>query len=263
MRGRANGERYRIYLWQPPDEVPLEGLPVIYVLDALAQFATFADTLQRVSRRPEGTGIRPAVLVGIDFAETPATSHAARQRDYTPGPCRLEPEAGPSHGGAPAFLEFLEHELMAKIERELPVDTTRRGLFGHSLAGYFCLWSLVTRPGLFAYHFAISPSLWWDTEAIEAGLTRLTGTPHEPRAYLAVGGWEGPFAPWQRASSTLPAQIERRARRAMAENARAFCNGLRDRLPPDHVRFDLIDGEDHASIVAPAIHRALRFMGGF
>ena len=41
----------------------------------------------------------------------------------------------PNSGGAPAFLDFLEHELIPFIDRTYRTNTSDRGLLGHSLGG--------------------------------------------------------------------------------------------------------------------------------
>ena len=63
-------------------------------------------------------------------------------------------------GGAAAFLEFIEKELVPHVEANYPV-TQFRTLIGHSYGGLFTLFALAERPALFNYYLAIDPSMDW------------------------------------------------------------------------------------------------------
>ena len=64
-----------------------------------------------------------------------------------------------SGGGAPAFLDFLEHELIPFIDHTYRTNPSDRGLLGHSMGGEFALYALEQRPGLFQRIVAASPAL--------------------------------------------------------------------------------------------------------
>lgn len=250
IRARANDALYRVQIQLPQGPAPAAGFPLVYVLDGNDLFINVADTVRRTSRRPESTGIAPMIVIGVG-RDAPGAD--ARRRDYTPGACRTESVPG-THGGATVFFDFLSTQLAPMIETGLPVNPAQRGLLGHSLSGYFCLWAQAHQPDAFASVAAISPSIWWDPDALRPPAP----DPHA-RTYLAAGQWEGEPAPWQQALATDPAGLARRQQRHLTGRIRDLADALARSRGTDRVRFDLLAGEDHASVVAPAVTRALRF----
>lgn len=258
-RADANGVDYRVQVWRPESPPPPAGFPLLCVLDAEVTFARCAETLRTASRRTQATGIQPSVLVGIAQADA---LPASRWRDYTAGPS--SDAAVHAGGGAAQFLHFLSQQVLPAIESAVPVDAARRGLLGHSLAGYFSVWVLGQQASPFSCCMAVSPSIWWDEprlrESLGRGLPPAAGE-QARRCYLAVGEWEEPPAPWQRQIAGDPAWRARRAERRMIGNVQELAALLRTRLSADAVQLDLLPGEDHLSALLPAMSRALRFFG--
>jgi predicted alpha/beta superfamily hydrolase len=106
------------------------------------------------------------IIIGISNAEN-------RTRDLTPPKFVEEQRANSSdpmavamtpnaimEGGAPAFLDFIENELIPYVEVNYPV-TNFRTLIGHSYGGLFTIYTLSERPSLFNYYLAIDPSMNW------------------------------------------------------------------------------------------------------
>ncbi|MBL3615547.1 alpha/beta hydrolase, partial [Bacillus sp. RHFS18] len=81
MRSKG-GRTYRIFVSFPQEEPPASGFPVIYLLDANSVFGTMAEALRVQSRRPEKTGVVPAVIVGIGYP-TDQPFSAERHSDFT------------------------------------------------------------------------------------------------------------------------------------------------------------------------------------
>ncbi len=241
VQAQANGATYRIGLWLPPGDAPAGGFPAVYVLDANALFASFVEAVRRCSRRPDATGVVPMAVVGIAPDDDALFPASLRERDFA---------------GGPGFLSFLADELAPSLERELPLNATRRMLFGHSLAGYFVLEALAARPATFATWAAISPSIWWDEPGLRA---RLAAVQPGPRVLIGVGEWEASLAPWQRRQPGHEALVARRAQRRMLENAQALAQQLQGLLGPERTLFRVFPEEDHASVVMVACQRALRF----
>ena len=189
---RAGGPPWRIFLAVPDAPPPPAGFPAIYLLDANAGFATFAETLRRGSVRSRATGIVPAVLVGIGYPATDSYDRERRTFDFTAGP-GVEGGARAT-GGRDAFLAFIEHELKPLVARLCPVDPARQTLFGHSLGGFFALDVLARDARAFRNYVAVSPSIWWDEPRLVAGLGAArpaAGT----RLAVLVGEWEQALAP--------------------------------------------------------------------
>lgn len=130
--------------------------PVIYLLDARAQFLALTGTLHSMSSGLNGNyRIPEAIVVAIPNTD--------RIRDFTPSPSNTE-ELGEefiTSGGAANFLDFLEQELVPRIESEYRV-IKHRTLVGHSLGGLLGIASLIERPKLFDAYLIIDPSLWWN-----------------------------------------------------------------------------------------------------
>ena len=213
------------------------------MLDAEGCFETAVEALQRMSRRSDATGVQPLVLIGLSAsARAPEARH--RERDFGP------------RGASSAFADFIETQLLPSVAAQAPVDRTAMTIFGHSLGGYFSLWTLAHRPHLFAATAAISPSIWWDAGALRETLTstRLS----DQRILLCVGEWEDILPPWQDARADSDSVRQRRSDRQMVRRAHDLAERLTARLGSDKVQYRLLAEEDHASIVSVAIPRALR-----
>lgn len=252
--GHVPGEAYRVDLAIPAGPAPSEGWPAIYLLDASGCFATCVEALRRMSRRPDATGVGPAVVVGLSPPDG-GYDVPRRQRDFTT-PRPDAPDDGGATGGAPAFLDFIIQTVKPFVAARAALAPDRGTLFGHSLAGYFALWVLGHRPDAFRNYAAVSPSVWWDKAGLFAAASQLDGG--DRRALVAVGAWEDTLPPWQRAAPGSAEVAARRGARGMVENARAMSDRLAAALGPERVTFTLLADEDHASIVSAAIPRALR-----
>jgi predicted alpha/beta superfamily hydrolase len=128
--------------------------PVVYLLDGNAHFHHTTGVAQFLAAQ----GRMPRVIVV-------AIPNTDRTRDLTPRTRTDTTSAFPTAGGADNFLRFLQDELTPFIDgayRTAPY----RILIGHSFGGLFVAYALLTQPDLFDAHIAISPSLWWDNEAL-------------------------------------------------------------------------------------------------
>ncbi len=263
-----DGYPYRILLAHPEVEAPPTGFPTIYVLDGDAIFATVVEAMRIRSRRPDVTRVSPAVVVGIAHSVETPYDRQRRRYDYTPGP-----EAGglpvgraedASHvGGGGDFLDFLERIVIPAVASRAEVDTRRRYLFGHSLAGLLALHA-VERRELFAAHGAASPSVWWNPDLLERTIRLLpSGAPDvpRPRILITVGEYEERLAEWERSD---PAAIQtelRRASRRMVSGAGEIAETFTDAGFTTH--FEVFAGENHASSLLLSINRFLPFaLGG-
>jgi predicted alpha/beta superfamily hydrolase len=103
----------------------------------------------------------PVIIVNIGHGQN-VNPMPLRARDFTP--TRAEPE--PTSGGAAAFLDFLEHEIIPLVDRTYRTIPTDRGLLGHSYGGLFAIYALEQRPELFQRIVAASPTLDWDDDLL-------------------------------------------------------------------------------------------------
>jgi predicted alpha/beta superfamily hydrolase len=131
-----------------------EPLPVLYLTDGpghINEVGGIIDFLVDNGRMP------PLIVVGI--------ANTDRTRDLTPSHSDEKDSAGketvPTSGGGDRFIDFIQTELMAEIEKRYRTAPYRI-FVGHSLGGLMAIHILVTRPDMFQAYIAVSPSLWWD-----------------------------------------------------------------------------------------------------
>lgn len=269
MQSRASGAEYVIFISTPSQPPPPAGHPVIYLLDANAAFGTMVEALAMQSPRPEATGVRPAIVVGIGYPTEQPLDPVRRTYDYTPAvsPERLSPRPDgtpwPPTGGADAFLDFIEDELKPAIARDFPVDPTCQGVFGHSFGGLFVLHALFTRPGTFRSYVAGSPSIWFGERAIldaeRAFGERLGTVPRPIRLMIGVGGLEQTPSPRPEAKAASAARAEWVTRNRMVDNARDIAGHLRELAPHGlELCYEEFPGENHVSVIPALMSRALR-----
>ena len=125
----------------------------------------------------------PVIMVNIGHSLPPSDAMNLRTRDFTP---TLIPKWQYS-GGGPAFLDFLEHELIPFIDRTYRTNTSDRGLLGHSLGGEFALYALEQRPALFQRVVAASPAMALDSVIFTDARRALRAVPAPVRLDLSVG----------------------------------------------------------------------------
>jgi predicted alpha/beta superfamily hydrolase len=179
LQSEALGETRRIAVYLPPGyDRAASALPVLYMPDGGVQedFPHVAATVDAGIRTGE---MRPMLVVGIENTE--------RRRDMT-GPTTVDSdrEIAPRVGGSAAFRRFIAEELMPEVARRYRV-TDEAAIIGESLAGLFIVETFVAQPELFDTYIALSPSLWWNAEALvpRAG-EMLRGNPAlHVRLYLA------------------------------------------------------------------------------
>lgn len=233
----AAGRDYRIMLSLPEGDVPYTGgYPVIYLLDGNAYFPAF-HAAKRAQPR-----LRGAIIVAIGYPSDTPLDFNRRAYDLTPA---APPERNtPPQGGQDEFLDFIETQLMPKVNARFKVDPDQRSLVGHSFGGMLGIYALFTRPTLFQHVVAISPSLWWRDQHLLA----------PERAFIerALAG------KLQLTHSSLSLVLGERDSLQMIEDARA----LYGRLQPLSAlglrsRFAIEAGEDHASVPFRVVNQVL------
>ena len=158
-----DGQRhYRIQVAVPDVPAPAGGFPVAYLLDGnAALMETGAAQLEALSK-----SARPPLVAFIGYDNDLRIDADSRAYDYTPrraGGEAAQPDVIPGrrNGGADAFLDLLQQQIVPRVEAMAPVDGGRRALWGHSYGGVLVLHALFTRPDAFSTYTAADPSLWW------------------------------------------------------------------------------------------------------
>ncbi|MEI2384844.1 alpha/beta hydrolase-fold protein [Breoghania sp. JC706] len=263
----ATGAPYRVFLSTPTAPAPEGGYPIIYLLDANADFAMLCESMRRVNQRVRYTNIDPAVIVGIGYPGTADFEVNRRMLDFTSGPS-TDPDvrAEVPVGGADAFAAFIEDDLKPLIARMRAINPARQILFGHSLGGGFALELLAGRPELFHGWIAVSPSLWWNRETLLEKYAARKAAPAARlpeaglRVMLLAGRLEEDIAPWHLAHPDREIFRTRKLRRRMCHNPSEVVPVIADTYPQAEVSLTLLEGEDHATVLAPAISKAFRFV---
>ncbi len=152
------GEERRINVLLPPGyEGGAARYPVFYLLDGSAHEDYFhsASLIDYMATY----GVMPAtIVVGI--------SNVDRKRDFTvPSADEEDRKAVPNAGGADKFVAFVEQELIPWVEKSYRTSGPRT-LYGQSLAGLMATKILLEKPALFDDYILVSPSLWWNREAL-------------------------------------------------------------------------------------------------
>jgi predicted alpha/beta superfamily hydrolase len=190
------GERYRIeskvlnetrsYIVHKPDgyDFSNERYGVIVLLDGDANIqhvSASADILARTGR------MMPTLIVGIENTD--------RQRDFTP-PITHNVNDHPAGkvGGAKAFLAFVADELLPHLDRTYRTRPARI-LIGHSYGGLFVVYTLFNRPDVFKAYIAVSPSLWWDDQALAKQADKFVADHKDLRTalYMTMANENGPM----------------------------------------------------------------------
>jgi len=160
LESEPAGHRYRVSILRPAAPPPADGYPVLFLLDGNAAEQDLVKT--EALATPEG---RSLALVTVGYDTDQRFDVAARAYDYTPalvpGANERDPlDATRRNGGADDFLAFIQATILPAVERQIPVDRRRLGLWGHSYGGLFVLHAL-QHADTFRCHIAASPSLWW------------------------------------------------------------------------------------------------------
>lgn len=243
-----NGSKYCIMTWRPHVETPADGFPVMYTLDANAVFGSMVEMIRLQSRRKDK--IDPAVVVGIGYNTDQPFDTNRRFFDYTvyadkdEFPVRKESFQLLTTGGADDFLTFIESELKPIIEKAFPIDKRRQTLFGHSLGGFFVLYTLFKKRSAFQYYAAGSPSIWWKNHYIMKDAERFIESDAQTETGLIIGV----------GSQEKPHMVED-AQQMYDRLSTAGIEGLT-------VKYHYFEEEDHVSVIPPFLNRTLRFTLG-
>lgn len=136
---------------------PTQRYPVLYVIDG----GVDQDLIHVAGTALLGAiwgRSREAIIVGVETRD--------RRRELT-GPTRDRDllKTYPTAGKSAAFRAFIRDEVKPLIRANYRTSGSD-SVIGESLAGLFIVETYLDEPGLFGGYGAISPSLWWDDEAL-------------------------------------------------------------------------------------------------
>jgi predicted alpha/beta superfamily hydrolase len=184
----SNGEEYQIGIWFPFSYYDSDQTyPVLYLMDGDYLFGLATGLVPTLI----GTQDIPEILVvGIGYNQISSYTEFGKLRelDMLPTGCV---DASPD-SRTPQFLGFLEQELFPLIETRYRGSPDDRALYGFSVGGFFTLYTMLTRSGLFKRYIAASGT--WPGAASFLMTCELdyAQQPQHPQAnlHIAVGGLE-------------------------------------------------------------------------
>jgi len=155
---------------------PARRYPVIYLIDGGVE----QDLLHVTGTVHLGAlwgRSRDAIVVGIETKDrrrelVGPTEDAALLKQY------------PTAGKSADFRSFIRDEVKPLVERDYRTSGDDV-VVGESLAGLFVIETWLAEPGLFDSYGAISPSLWWDKEALSR-TAKIGAAQADHPLYLAI-----------------------------------------------------------------------------
>ncbi|HEU5049301.1 MAG TPA: alpha/beta hydrolase-fold protein [Gemmatimonadales bacterium] len=180
FRSALLGKEYPVYIYRPDNyDRGSARYPVLYLLDGEAHFHHATGVVQFLAAQGR---IPQMIVVGVGNTD--------RTRDLTPP--TEDPRMSAAAGGADRFLRFLTDELVPHVDRTYRT-LDYRVLAGHSFGGLFALHALVTRPSAFGGYVAISPSVWWNGQALAKAMPAFLAVNRDLRAslYMTTGNEGG------------------------------------------------------------------------
>ena len=229
------------------------------MLDGTFHFYTAAARAR--ARYKEAT---PVVVVGVGYPTTSSEEMLFRRFfDLSPlketDPRVLANRAPGAVGGEAAeFRNFLTGELPSIIGSFTKINNSCTTLFGHSLGGLFVVDTLLRAPQTYRQYFAASPSLWNNDFAVlkqEAGFReKVAALPAPIRVELSVGGLEREFSARQLAERPALRNFPPVRMVSSLTEFGGWMTGLHS--PNINVRYGVIEGESHTSVVQGNLVRA-------
>lgn len=240
-------QHYRIQ-WATIGDMPEGGYPVLYLLDGDMSFPVASVVAHTLMVNKMAKKNAPILIVGIGYSSEDLLSLDKRAKDYTP---LLREEQGGSsagqHGGADAFQQFIQMELLPFLQKQVKINTQQQAVFGHSFGGLWASYDLL-RHASFQYYIISSPSLWWDKQRVFDFLSFLQAHQIGAKVKLSLGELEVP----------RDANDVRRQERNMKGNLERLKDELQQRKVD--VIFNLYPEENHGSVMYKALLEGLKFL---
>lgn len=151
LQSAAYGASYDIKVGLPSNYNPSgEKYATVYVLDGKEIFGFVANRCREIS---DQLALKNVIVVSIGYGRN-------RSVDYTPT------KVSSVTGGAPQFLNFIETQLIPKMEQDFNADTSRAGrvILGHSYGGLFAGYAFAVNNNVFGNYIMLSPSFWFDNK---------------------------------------------------------------------------------------------------
>lgn len=224
----SSGATYPIKVALPENYSPeTQTYATIYVLDGEQDFGFVAENCKKISHDLSTSNV---LVVSIGYGNDRAV-------DYTPS------NANEGGGGAEKFMQFIENELIPRIESDYAADTrsSSRTILGHSFGGLFGAYAFTNHNSVFGNYLLLSPSIWYDNEImlkLELENREINSASHQ-LVFLGLG------------------QLENQGR--MLAPFEAFYQQLRDNYSNLAIQRHLEPHLDHMGSKNPNILKGLNF----
>ncbi len=265
ITSKENNVKYKLFISLPEgyyskgNHSYKESYPVLYLLDPDVEFS-LAENIARTLVNYDT--IKPFIIVGIGYQDQDLLTMDStifwdkrtlnRARDYIPMQVNVGTEdfEGGDHeykglashtGGSEKFKNFIEKELIPYIDRSYRTSK-ERALSGHSQGGLFTTWMMLNYPSIFEKYIILGPSLWVEKGQIIKQSHKLN-TVVQMKAYFAVGS------------------LEYEANRSMVDEVKLFYSGL-PKSNDFESEIEIIDNENHVSMVPSALTKGFKFLFG-
>jgi len=227
-----------------------------YIVDGNALFMTATEAAWRRATGPHYSGGGIVVAIGYPL-EGQVYDKRRRAFDMTP-PC---PGSTAEFGGGNAFLDFIRQDVRELVTSRFPqLNITREALFGHSYGGLFVLHALFASTSLFDCYMSSSPSLEWADYYIlkeEKGYTEKSDLAI-PSLMMFFGSYEQDPPQWHgETQEHYDVRKAVAAARGTGDNIKKMRKRLQDSEKLSAVTLNEYEGEDHGSVMACALSRAL------
>jgi len=197
FESKALANKRRIWVYLPPSYAknPTEKYPVFYMHDGQNLFDGMTSYIPNKEWKCDESAealidagvIRPLIIVGIDNAGMD------RGNEYLPSKVKFR---GAEMGGkANLYTQMLTDEIMPMINSKYRTLTGPKNtaVGGSSFGGIISLHIGLTRPDVYGYVAALSPSLWWDNHLLTKNYDALKAKlPF--KLWMDIGTKEGPEA---------------------------------------------------------------------
>lgn len=226
IQSTSNGATYKISVGLPPNYDQHQKYSTIYVLDGENDFGFVANKSCKIAKAQGAQGV---IVVGIGYGND-------RSIDYTPT------KANEGGGGGKPFMEFIEKELIPKMEQEYGVDNSRSGrvILGHSFGGLLGAYAFTNYNNVFGNYILLSPSIWYDNEVLlKYEQDSRSANQDRQLVFMGLGELEN--------SGRMPAPFE------------AFYQKLKVNYPNMQLIKQLQPGLDHVGSKASNIEAGLEF----
>jgi predicted alpha/beta superfamily hydrolase len=260
IKSKENDIDYKLYINLPEGYYDKknfsyrEKYSVLYVLDGDVDFAmikNIADTMINF-----GT-IEPMIIIGIGYKRQELKSRNSkifwekymlnRTRDYIPSQLTQDVDKFmtervdgykfvPNHWNGERFRNFIEKELINYVNKNYRTSN-QNSLLGHSLGGLFASHMMLSNSTTFNKYMILSPVIGIDS--LIRNLDKYKSK-KEIKSYFAVGS------------------LEEDEKSSMVKDLEIFYS----KLPKNNIKskIDIINDEDHVSILPIGVTKGLRFL---